>query len=61
MHGVGKLFPRGDRAPMIVPIAEARLRRAFGEEPALAGWAAGRTRRITTGFYISQALELTRE
>jgi len=61
MHGVGRLFPRGDRAPMIVPVAERRLRRAVSEEPMLGAWTSGRTRRIATGFYISQAMELTRK
>ena len=60
MHGVGRLFPRGDRAPMIQPLAEERLRRAIGAEPALAAWRCGRTLRVSSGFYISQALELAR-
>lgn len=61
MHGVGKLFPRGDRAPMIVPLAEAALRRAVATEPALDGWACDRTLRVSSGFYISQAMELIRK
>jgi magnesium-protoporphyrin O-methyltransferase len=60
MHGVGKLFPRGDRAPMIVPLAESALRAAVASDPALAGWSCGRTRRVSSGFYISQAMELVR-
>jgi magnesium-protoporphyrin O-methyltransferase len=61
MHGVGKLFPRGDRAPMIVPLAESALRRSVATDPALAGWACGRTLRVSSGFYISQAMELVRK
>jgi magnesium-protoporphyrin O-methyltransferase len=61
MHGVGRLFPRGDRAPMIVPLAETALRRDVGTDPALAGWACARTRRVSSGFYISQAMELVRQ
>jgi magnesium-protoporphyrin O-methyltransferase len=60
MHTVGKLFPRSDRSPAIVPLREQRLRRQIGTEPALAGWAAARTERIASGFYTSQAMELAR-
>jgi len=60
MHAVGRLFPRGDRAPSIEPVGETHLRRLIAAEPALAGWRIGRTRRIASGFYTSQALELTR-
>lgn len=60
MHGLGRLFPRGDRAPMIVPLAESALRRDVAGDPALAGWACGRTQRVASGFYISQAMELIR-
>jgi magnesium-protoporphyrin O-methyltransferase len=58
MHVVGRLFPRGDRAPAIEPVAEAGLRRLIAAEPALRGWRPGRTERVAGGFYISQALEL---
>jgi magnesium-protoporphyrin O-methyltransferase len=58
MHAVGKLFPRGDRAPGIEPIAEAKLRRLVAHDPSLAGHAPGRTERIVSGFYTSQAMEL---
>ncbi len=60
MHAVGRLFPRGDRAPSIEPVAEAALRRRIAAEPALAGWRVGRTRRVASGFYTSQAMELLR-
>ncbi len=60
MHAAGRLFPRSDRAPMIQPTGVARLRRAIDRDPALAGWRAARTERVTSGFYISQALELER-
>ena len=58
MHAVGQLFPRSDRAPAIEPVSEAHLRRIIAAEPALAGWRIGRTARIASSFYISQALEL---
>lgn len=60
MHSVGKVFPRGDRAPMIVPVGESQLYRTVREDPRFVGWAAPRTLRIQGGFYISQAMELRR-
>ena len=57
MHRVGKLFPRGQRSPAIVPIAESRLRRRLA---ALPGWRVGRSERVASGFYTSQAMELVR-
>lgn len=58
MHAVGRLFPRGDRAPSVEPVGEAALRRLIEGEPLLRAWRVARTQRIATGFYISQALEL---
>ncbi len=58
MHATGRLFPRSDRAPAIEPVADGRLRRLIAEDPALTGWRIGRTSRIKSGFYTSQALEL---
>lgn len=58
MHTVGRLFPRGDRAPAVEPVAEARLMGALASEAGLAGWWTGRMRRVASGFYISQAVEL---
>ncbi len=60
MHAVGRLFPRGDRAPSIVPVAEATLSRLLAEQPALAGWCAAGTQRISSGFYTSQAMRWER-
>ncbi len=57
MHAVGRLFPRSDRAPAIEPIGEGKLGWMIGRR--LKGWNTGRTRRISAGFYKSQALELT--
>jgi magnesium-protoporphyrin O-methyltransferase len=59
MHAVGRLFPRGDRAPAVEPVAEARLLGSLAAEAGLAGWGQGRTQRVARGFYISQAMELT--
>jgi len=60
MHTVGRLFPRADRAPAIEPVGERALRRLIAAEPGLAGWRAGRSERVASGFYTSQALELVR-
>ena len=57
MHGIGRAFPRGDRAPAIEPIGERTLLRRLGE---LQDWHVGRTERVAGGFYTSQALELLR-
>lgn len=58
MHAAGKLFPRADRAPAIVPVGETKLRVALADAPGLARWGEGRSRRVATGFYTSHALEL---
>ncbi|MFN8667763.1 MAG: magnesium protoporphyrin IX methyltransferase [Gemmatimonadaceae bacterium] len=58
MHAVGRAFPRRDRAPAIEPVSESRLREGFSHSDALAGWQIGRTQRIASSFYTSQALEL---
>ncbi len=57
MHNIGKAFPKSDRSPAIVPVAEDDLRQRLA---ALSGWSIGRTQRISSGFYTSQALELVR-
>ena len=57
MHTAGRLFPRGDRAPAIEPVAPARLATLLARD---GGPRIGRTRRIARGFYISQAMELVR-
>ncbi|MEL7047819.1 MAG: magnesium protoporphyrin IX methyltransferase [Pseudomonadota bacterium] len=58
MHMVGKFFPRSDRAPAIVPVAEARLRSLFDRQQALAAWKPCRSQRIQSGFYMSHAMEV---
>lgn len=53
----GKLFPRADRAPAIAPAdIDILARRLSG----LQGRQLTRTRRVSAGFYTSQALELVR-
>jgi magnesium-protoporphyrin O-methyltransferase len=60
MHAIGRLFPRSDRAPAIEPISGANLRRRLAEETRALGMAPDRDHRIVSGFYVSQAMELTR-
>ncbi|MDE8348916.1 MAG: magnesium protoporphyrin IX methyltransferase [Acidocella sp.] len=59
MLSVGKIMPRGDRSPAIIPQSEARLQREVALRPAFARFNVGRTSRITSGFYFSQAMEIT--
>lgn len=58
MHAAGRLFPRGERAPAVEPVSEAALRRRLRAAPGLAGWQIARTRRVSGGFYTSQAIEM---
>jgi len=60
MHLVGRLFPRGNRAPAIEPVAVGTLTKAIADHPGLSAWRTGRTQRVVNGFYTSHALELTR-
>ena len=55
MHKAGKLFPRGDRSPSIVPVAPAHLQAQL--LLAMPRWQAGRSERVASGFYTSQACE----
>ncbi len=58
MHRVGKLFPRGNRSPAIQPVAQAKLQMRLTAELSATGWRAERERRVSSGFYTSQAQEL---
>lgn len=55
MHALGKLFPKSDKAPAIVPVSERKLRALLA---AGAHSTPGRTERIKSGFYFSQAMEI---
>lgn len=59
MHFVGKVFPRRDRAPGIIPVGASKLDR---ELHAALGpmWKRGRSHRVHKGFYISRAVEVIR-
>ena len=58
MRSAGRLFPRGNRAPWIEPVAEKSLRKRLAD--GVPQFAAGRTQRVASGFYTSQAFELRR-
>ncbi len=58
MHKAGKLFPKKDRSPAIVPIGCAHLHRQLTNSQALSHWQPGRDKRIDTAFYKSHAQEL---
>jgi magnesium-protoporphyrin O-methyltransferase len=60
MISLGRLFPRRDRAPWLEPMAEAELWRRMAADTTLSTWQAGRTQRISSGFYTSQAMEWKR-
>jgi magnesium-protoporphyrin O-methyltransferase len=58
LWGVGKLFPRGDKSPAIEPQPPKKLRAALTK---IEGMKLGRSHRVATGFYISEAQELIRK
>ena len=60
MHALGRLFPRGNRAPAIEPVDPAHLDGSLEGRAALSDWRVARTQRIAHGFYTSQAQELVR-
>lgn len=60
MHGMGRFFPKSDRSPSLVPVARDHLLKLIEDTPQLQAWREGRTERIASGFYTSQAWEWTR-
>jgi len=61
MHAAGKLFPRGDRSPAIVPLSQKHLGDALVRKQIIsADFCPARTLRISTAFYKSQAMELVK-
>lgn len=60
MMAAGRLFPRGDRSPSIVPVAPERMHRMLAQTLGPLGWRLARTQRVSRGFYTSQAQELVR-
>lgn len=58
MLAVGRAFPRASRSPSVEPISDRKLFDALRRFEAVQ-WKVGRTKRISGGFYNSQAIELT--
>jgi magnesium-protoporphyrin O-methyltransferase len=56
MLGVGRLFPRSDRSPAILPVRDQALRKMIGD--AVPHARIGRDRRISASFYTSHAMEV---
>ena len=61
MHAAGKLFPRSDRAPAIVPVSPRTLMLDLMFRSGMEDWHATPVGRVNSGFYISQALEVSRK
>lgn len=59
MHWTGKLFPSADRAPAIVPVDGARLGQRI-EAASGGAFRVARRKRISSGFYFSEAIEVER-
>jgi len=60
MHLVGRMLPRANRAPSIVPIGVERLLWQLRQEESLAAFAVRPGARIHSGFYTAQRLGLQR-
>ncbi len=57
MHRIGKLFPRSDRSPAVVPTKPRALAAAVKDRN---GVHVASTERVSSGFYISQGMEVHR-
>lgn len=60
MHRTGKLFPRSDRSPSIVPVSRKSLEIRAGKSASLGQFEFSRHALVSSGFYKSEAQELTR-
>lgn len=61
MHALGRLIPNLEhRAPAIIPVSEQGLSVRIGDNRQLDDFRIGRTHRVSSGFYKSQAMELVR-
>lgn len=62
MHFVGRLIPSDlHRAPSIVPVAAHELERLLAQQLFEQGWRIIGSHRVSSGFYKSQAMELSRQ
>jgi magnesium-protoporphyrin O-methyltransferase len=57
---MGRAFPKTDRSPEIEPVSLRHLESLIAAEPRLEGFKVADTKRVSRGFYTSQALLLTR-
>ena len=57
MISIGRIFPRGNRAPWLEPMAEEKISALMKTHATLSPWSSERTQRISSGFYQSQAME----
>ncbi len=60
MISMGRLFPRGDKAPWLEPMSEEKIASLMASDKSLQGWSSVRTQRVSSGFYKSQAMEWRR-
>jgi len=60
MMTAGRLFPRKDRAPFIVPMAYSKLCQMIQKTNSLSDFQVDKTEKISSGFYTSQAIALVR-
>jgi magnesium-protoporphyrin O-methyltransferase len=60
MISVGRLLPRGDRAPWLEPMAENRIAELMETHESLNDWQCARMHKVSSGFYKSKAMELVR-
>jgi magnesium-protoporphyrin O-methyltransferase len=60
MISVGRMLPRGDRAPWLEPMAETRIAELMKTHPSLNGWHCARAHKVSSGFYKSKAMEWVR-
>lgn len=60
MYLAGKLFPRRDRSPVIEPVSSQWLAEQLNGQIEKDGWSFGKSTRVSSGFYNSQAMEIFR-
>ena len=60
MHAIGQVFPRGNRSPAIAPISPVALERPARKHGPMQNWSFQRQHRVSSGFYISHAMEASR-
>ncbi|MEL6369586.1 MAG: magnesium protoporphyrin IX methyltransferase [Pseudomonadota bacterium] len=60
MHSVGKLFPQSDRAPQIAPTNSNQLLRELTSIHLGTTWQPSPIKRVSSGFYICDAIRMVR-